>query len=292
MKSLKELSLRVKNIKSVKKITKIMQMVSAAKLLQSQKKLSNSKLYISKLHSIIFSLLVLVDQELLVKILNIDGSGPYLVFIIASDHGLCGNFNFSIVKYSQKYINTLITDGRKVDVILWGKKAFEVGQNKFIYKSILKVENSREITLKRVESLVDSIDLSKYNKVKVFYNKFYNTFTQRPVLETIKPWNKDSSLIDNSLITPTMIDYSYEFEPQKNTEFVLRFLIRDYVVAALYSALLESVVSENSARMVAMESANRNTKEILNKLALFYNRSRQAAITTDLIEVISGAESL
>lgn len=89
-----------------------------------------------------------------------------------------------------------------------------------------------------------------------------------------------------------MIDYSYEFEPQKNTEFVLRFLIRDYVVAALYSALLESVVSENSARMVAMESANRNTKEILNKLALFYNRSRQAAITTDLIEVISGAESL
>ncbi|MCV3769115.1 MAG: ATP synthase F1 subunit gamma, partial [Wolbachia pipientis] len=274
------------------KITKIMQMVSAAKLLQSQKKLSNSKLYISKLHSIIFSLLVLVDQEVLVKILNIDGSGPYLVFIIASDHGLCGNFNFSIVKYSQKYINTLITDGRKVDVILWGKKAFEVGQNKFIYKSILKVENSREITLKRVESLVDSIDLSKYNKVKVFYNKFYNTFTQRPVLETIKPWNKDSSLIDNSLITSTMIDYSYEFEPQKNTEFVLRFLIRDYVVAALYSALLESVVSENSARMVAMESANRNTKEMLNKLALLYNRSRQAAITTDLIEVISGAESL
>ncbi|MDR2978587.1 MAG: F0F1 ATP synthase subunit gamma, partial [Rickettsiales bacterium] len=109
-------------------------------------------------------------------------------------------------------------------------------------------------------------------------------------LETIKPWSKDSSLIDNSLADPT-IDYSYEYEPQ-NTEFILRSLIQSYVTAALYSALLESAASENSTRMVAMESANRNTKETLNKLALLYNRSRQAAITTDLIEVIGGAESL
>ncbi|WP_265035002.1 MULTISPECIES: ATP synthase F1 subunit gamma [unclassified Wolbachia] len=287
MKSLKELSLRIKNIRSVQKTTKIMQMVSAAKLLQSQKKLSNSKLYISKLHSIISSLMLSVDQKLLAKILNVSNDNSYLVFIVASDRGLCGNFNSSIVKFSQ---NKLIANGKKVDIVFLGKKAFDVGKNRFDSKSILKIENSKGITLKHVEALVDGIDLSKYDKVKVFYSKFYNTFTQKPMLETIKPWSEDSSLIDNSLAGPT-IDYGYEYEPQ-NIEFILKSLVQDYVVIALYSALLESATSENSARMVAMESANRNTKEMLNKLALLYNRSRQAAITTDLIEVIGGAESL
>ncbi|WP_264719078.1 ATP synthase F1 subunit gamma [Wolbachia endosymbiont (group A) of Lasioglossum morio] len=287
MKSLKEFSLRIKNIRSVQKTTKIMQMVSAAKLLQSQKKLSNSKLYISKLHSIISSLMLSVDQELLAKILNVSNNGSYLVFIVASDRGLCGNFNSSIVKFSQ---NKLITNGKKVDIVFLGKKAFDIGKNRFDSKSILKIENSKGITLKHVEALVGGIDLSKYDKVKVFYSKFYNTFTQKPMLETIKPWSKDSSLIDNSLAGP-ITDYGYEYEPQ-NIEFILKSLVQDYVVIALYSALLESATSENSARMVAMESANRNTKEILNKLALLYNRSRQAAITTDLIEVIGGAESL
>ncbi|NUY39447.1 F0F1 ATP synthase subunit gamma [Wolbachia endosymbiont of Litomosoides brasiliensis] len=290
MKSLKELSLRIKNIRSVQKTTKIMQMVSAVKLLQSQKKLSNSKLYMSKLHGIISSLILSADQELLAKIFNTGDNDPYLVFIIVSDCGLCGNFNSSIIKFSQEYINKLIASGKRVDIVFLGKKAFDIGKSRFDSKSILKIENSKEVTLKRVEALVDSINLSKYNKVKVFYNKFFNTFTQKPILEMIKPWSKNSSLIDDSLTNST-IDYSYEYEPP-NTEFILRSSIQNHVVAALYSALLESAASENSARMVAMESANRNTKEMLNNLALLYNRSRQAAITTDLIEVIGGAESL
>ncbi|MGL9761287.1 MAG: ATP synthase F1 subunit gamma [Wolbachia sp.] len=290
MKSLKELSLRIKNIRSVQKTTKIMQMVSAAKLLQSQKKLSNSKLYISKLHRIVSSLVLAVDQELLAKVLNTSDDDRHLIFIIASDRGLCGNFNSSIVKLSQEHINKLIANGRRVDIVFWGKKAFNIGKNRFDSKRVLKIENSKGITLRHIESLIDSMDLNQYNKIEVFYNKFYNTFTQKPTLETIKPWSKDSSLIDNSLADPTA-DYSYEYEPQ-NTEFILRSLIQSYVATALYSALLESAASENSARMVAMESANRNTKEMLNKLALLYNRSRQAAITTDLIEVIGGAESL
>ncbi|QKX01873.1 F0F1 ATP synthase subunit gamma [Wolbachia endosymbiont of Cruorifilaria tuberocauda] len=290
MKSLKELSLRIKNIKSVQKITRIMQMVSAAKLLQSQKKLSNSKLYISKLHNIIFSLLVSVNQESLVRILNIDNKNFYLVFIIASDRGMCGSFNSAIVKFSQEYINKLIVNGKRVDVIFFGKKAFDIGQNRFEHKCLLRVENSKGVTLRNIESLIDSVNFSKYNKIKVFYNKFYNAFTQKPVLETIKPWNKESSLINDSLFA-SIADYSYECEPQ-DAKFILQYLTRDYVIAALYSALLESAVSENNARMVAMESANKNAKEMLDKLALLYNRSRQTSITTDLIEVISGTEFL
>lgn len=284
MQSLKELSLRIKNIKSVQKTTKIMQMVSAAKLLQSQKKLSNSKLYISKLHRIISSLMLSANQELLTKILNVSNDGSCLAFIIASDRGLCGSFNSSIIKFSQ---NKLASHNKKVDIVFLGKKAFDIGKSRFGSQNILKVENSKGITLEQVQALIDGIDLTKYSSIKVFYSKFYNTFTQKPTLETIKPWNKDSSLIDVTVAT----DCQYEHEP-KNIEFIIKSLIKDYVVAALYSALLESAASENSARMVAMESANRNTKEMLNKLALLYNRSRQAAITTDLIEVIGGAESL
>lgn len=286
MKSLKELSLRIKNIKSVQKTTKIMQMVSAAKLLQSQKKLLNSKLYISRLYSMI---LPLCDQELLEKIFNFKNDSSYLVFIISSDRGLCGNFNSSIIKFSLERITNLISNGKKVDIVFFGKKAFDIGKNKFSPENILKAENSKDITLKRVNSLADDIDFNKYHKVKVFYNKFYNTFLQKPTLETIKPWDSNSSLIDSALIDTT--NYIYEYEP-RDTEFLLKALIKDYTTAALYSALLDSAASENSARMVAMESANRNTKEMLNKLALLYNRSRQAAITTDLIEVIGGAESL
>ncbi len=174
MESLKELSLRIKNIRSVQKITKIMQMVSAVKLLQSQKKLSNSRLYISKLHNIVSSLLVSVDQEFLAKILNVDNDSTYLVFIIASDRGLCGNFNSSIVRFSQEYISKLIISGKKVNIVFFGRKAFDMGKNRFDSEVILKVENSKGITLKHIESLIDDIDLSKYNKVKVFYNKFYN----------------------------------------------------------------------------------------------------------------------
>lgn len=287
MKSLKELSLRIKNIKSVQKTTKIMQMVSAAKLLQSQKKLSNSKLYISKLRGIISSLMLIADEELLAKILNVSSEASCLAFIIASDRGLCGNFNSSVIKFSQ---NKLITNGEKVDIVFLGKKAFDMGKNRFDAKNILKTENSKGITLKDVGNLISDIGLSKYSKIKVFYSKFYNTFTQKPIMETITPWSNESSLIDSSLIGATT-DYNYEYEPQ-NIEFILKSLIQDYVAVALYSSLLESATSEHSARMVAMESANRNTKEMLNKLALLYNRSRQAAITTDLIEVIGGAESL
>lgn len=286
MKSLKELSLRMKNIKSVQKTTKIMQMVSAAKLLQSQKKLVNSKLHISRLHSIILSV---ANQELLEKIYNVEDESSYLVFVISSDRGLCGSFNSSIIKFSLEHIANLILTGKKVDIIFLGKKASDIGKNKFNHENILKIENSKGITLKRVSNLFDDIDLKKYNEVKVFYNKFHNTFSQKPTLEIIKPWNSNSSLIDNSVTYTT--DCTYEYEP-KDAEFLLKSLIKDYTVAALYSALLDSVASENSARMVAMESANRNTKEMLNKLALLYNRSRQAAITTDLIEVIGGAESL
>ncbi|MBV0899262.1 MAG: ATP synthase F1 subunit gamma [Wolbachia endosymbiont of Fragariocoptes setiger] len=277
MRSLKELTLRIKNIKSVQKTTKMMQMVSAAKLLQSQKKLINSKLYISKLHSIIS---IIYDQKLTQKTTEIKSD---LVFILSSDRGLCGSFNSSISTFSRKHINP----GDRI--VFLGRKAFDINKSKFHSENILRVENSKNITLENINNLVNEINLSQYDRIRLFYNKFHNTFLQVPTLETVKPWNRDSSLIETSLIDK--VEHIYEYDPQ-NVLFLLKSLLANYTTAALYSACLESAASENSARMVAMDSANRNTKEVLYKLALLYNRSRQVAITTDLIEVIGGAESL
>ncbi|MDG7056134.1 MAG: F0F1 ATP synthase subunit gamma [Wolbachia endosymbiont of Meromenopon meropis] len=290
MRSLKELSLKIKNIRSVQKTTKIMQMVSAARLAQNQKKLSSSKLYISKLHAIISSLVSAIDQESLANILNTVHDSSYLIFVIASDRGLCASFNSAIVKFNKEYVDKLIVNDKKVNIVFWGKKAFDMSKDRLDSKNILEIENSRKITLKHIEYLIDNINLSQFNRIEVLYSKFYNTFMQKPTLETIKPFSKNSYLIDSSLAN-SILNCDYQYEPQ-NADFFLRSLIQNYVIAVLYSALLESSVSENSARMIAMESANRNAKKILNELTLLYNRSRQATITTDLIEIISGAESL
>ncbi len=279
MKNLKELSIRIKNIQSIQKTTKIMQMISATKLSQNQKKLSNLRLYISKLHNTVCLFSKGKGSN------DVEDNGAYLLFVVASDRGLCGNFNFSIIKFSQKYVESFVLNGKEVDIIFIGKKAFDIGKNKLNFGiNILKAEESKDVRLERVNDIINNIDLNKYSKIKVFYNKFYNTFTYKPTLEVIKPWNSVPSLIDKSLT-----GCSYECEPNER-EFILNYLIQDYTMITIYSALLENATSENSARMVAMESANRNTKDMLNKLSLSYNRSRQAAITTDLIEIISGAE--
>ena len=277
MRSLKELNLRIKNIKSVQKTTKMMQMVSAAKLLQSQKRLIHSRLYISKLHSIIS---IIYDQKLTQKTTEIKSD---LVFILSSDRGLCGNFNSSIAAFSRKHINP----GNHI--IFLGRKAFDINKSKFYSEDILKVVSSKNITLENINNLISEVNFSQYDRIRLFYNKFHNTFLQIPTLEIVKPWSRNSSLIETSLIDK--VEHIYEYDPQ-NIAFLLKSLLENYTATALYSAFLESVASENSTRMVAMDSANRNTKEVLYKLSLLYNRSRQAAITTDLIEVIGGAESL
>ncbi|OEY86847.1 F0F1 ATP synthase subunit gamma [Wolbachia pipientis] len=281
MKNLKELSIRIKNIQSVQKTTKIMQMISATKLSQNQKKLLYLRMYISKLHNIISFLSK-------AKTLNVKNDDLYLLFIIASDRGLCGNFNSSIIKFSHQHIENFILNSKSIDIVFLGTKAFDIGKNKLDSSiNILHTEKSKDITLERINSIINGMDLSKYSKIKIFYNKFYNTFVYKSTLEIVKPWNSDSSLIDKSLIN--VMDYLYAYEPN-DTEFILKSLVQNYTAIAIYSALLENATSENSARMVTMESANRNTKEMLGKLSLSYNRSRQAAITTDLIEIISGAE--
>ncbi len=260
----------------------MMQMVSASKSLQSQKKLSKSRLYVSKLQEIISYFLSISDEKLRKRFLGV-GRDSFLIFIIASDRGLCGSFNSSILKFSYEYIDKLISSGKKVGIVFFGRKAYDLGKFRYNVENILKGESSNGVTLNYIEHLMANIDLQMYDRVKVFYNKFYNTMVQEPTLELIRPL----PYCNNNLLC----NNKYEYEPA-NIKFILRSLMKNYISGSLYAALLENMASENSARMIAMESANKNTKEMLSELSLIYNRSRQSAVTTDLIEIIGGAEAL
>lgn len=281
MPNLKELSHRIKNIKSIQKTTKVMQLISAAKLKRSQQQLLNSRLYLSKIHNTLLTLhLDLAEDEH--KAIQ---ENSYLLIVISSDRGLCGNFNSSIIKLAKIRINQLYRSDKEIDIIVFGKKACDVIKSQF--KNVKKVFSCSKITFSHLEEIVSQIpNFYSYSKIEVLYNKFHNTFTQEPLSQVILPLSNDLSLISSS--TNDSLCYEYE----GNKEFLLNFLTKNYIINSLYSALLESITSEHSARMIAMESANRNTKEMLNRLVLTYNRFRQAAITTDLIEVIGGAEAL
>ncbi|UWI83029.1 ATP synthase F1 subunit gamma [Wolbachia endosymbiont of Howardula sp.] len=291
MKSLKELSLRIKNIKSVQKSTKMMHMVSASKLLQSQKQLITSRLFLSHLHLTITLLMSRIKETSLEGLMIQETkSDCNLIFIIASDRGLCGNFNSSIIKYSIDAMNFSSEHDIKTEIVFIGKKAFDIGKNLFYNNSILQVENSQGITLKRIYAIVNSLTISRYNEIKIYYNKYYNIFKHHANTEIIKPWSTSSSLTHDVLLD-TLSDARYIYEPN-NIEYILQSIMQEYIPLALYSAILESITSEHSARMIAMESANKNTKDMLNRLALLYNRSRQAKITNDLIEVLGGTTTL
>ncbi|XGA07976.1 MAG: ATP synthase F1 subunit gamma [Wolbachia endosymbiont of Xenopsylla cheopis] len=281
MSNLKELSHRIKNIKSIQKTTKVMQLISAAKLKRSQQQLVNSRLHLSQISKTLLTLHLdlIEDKRKAVK------KSPCLLIIISSDRGLCGNFNSSIVKLAKARINELYKNEEEIDIVVFGKKAYDVIKNQF--KNIKKVFSCSKITFFHLEEIVSQISgFYSYNKIEILYNKFHNTFTQEPLSQIIFP------LSNNLLFTDSNTDDSSCYEYEGNKEFLLNFLTKNYIMNSLYSALLESITSEHSARMIAMESANRNTKEMLNRLVLTYNRFRQAAITTDLIEVIGGVEAL
>ncbi|WP_339047171.1 ATP synthase F1 subunit gamma [Candidatus Mesenet endosymbiont of Phosphuga atrata] len=281
MSNLKELSHRIKNIKSIQKTTKVMQLISAAKLKRSQQQLFNSRLHLSQISKTLLTLhLDLTGDEYKVTQKN-----SYLLIIISSDRGLCGNFNSSIVKLAKARINELYKNEEEIDIVVFGKKAYDVIKNQI--KNIKKVFSCSKITFFHLEEIVSQIPgFYSYDKIEVLYNKFHNTFTQEPLSQIILPLSNNSLFIGSN----TNDSSCYEYEGNKG--FLLNFLTKNYIISSLYTALLESITSEHSARMIAMESANRNTKEMLNRLVLTYNRFRQAAITTDLIEVIGGVEAL
>jgi F-type H+-transporting ATPase subunit gamma len=291
MASLDDLKKRIASVKSTQKITKAMKMVAAAKLRRAQDNAEKGRPYSEKMNNIIINLSRgISDQENAPKLLS--GSGvdtTHLCVVLTSDRGLCGGFNTNIIKKAKAYFKEILNDGKNLKIITVGTKGYD--QLKRTYKDniIEKVsfKDSKTVNYLDAEKIgkmvIDNFNKKEFDICVIFYNQFKNVITQIPQEQQIIPLKKletdDNSSKDN-----------YEFEPEEDE--ILSNLLPKNISTQIFKAMLENSASEQGSRMSAMDNATRNAGDMVDKLTIEYNRSRQASITKELIEIISGAESL
>ena len=291
MASLDDLKKRITSVKSTQKITKAMKMVAAAKLRKAQENAEKGRPYSEKMNNIILNLSNgISDKENAPKLLSGTGNDKiHLCIILTSDRGLCGGFNTNIIKKAKTYFQKILDEKKDLKIITVGSKGYD--QLKRVYKDYiiekLSFKDSKTINYLDAE-IVSKIIINNFNKNKfdvctIFYNQFKNVITQIPQEQQIIPL-KTTTPEENSL------NDNYEFEPEEDE--ILSNLLPKNISTQIFKAMLENSASEQGSRMSAMDNATRNAGEMVDKLTIEYNRSRQAAITKELIEIISGAESL
>ena len=292
MPSLDDLKKRIKSVKSTQKITKAMKMVAAAKLKKAQENAENGRPYSQKLQKIILNLTNAVyNDESAPKLLIGNGSDKvYLCVVITADKGLCGSFNSSICKSAKNFFKKILSENKDLKIITIGSKGFDQLKReygKFIIQKI-SYKDKKYISFKEADEvskiIIDLFNDNKFDKCHIFFNNFKNVITQVPQNLQIIPTHQISNKEENKDSDP------YEFEPEEKD--ILEDLLPKNIATQVYTAFLENAASEQGSRMTAMDNATRNAGDLVDKLTINYNRSRQAAITKELIEIISGAESL
>ena len=293
MPSLDDLRKRIASVKSTQKITKAMKMVAAAKLRKAQENAEKGRPYSEKMNNIILNLSSSIqDKENAPKLLLGTGKDQvHLCVVLTADRGLCGGFNTNIIKKAKTFFQKILKDGKTLKIITVGSKGYD--QLKRVYgKNIVEKISFKEskkanyLDAEKVGKLIiDLFNKNEFDICTIFYNQFKNVITQIPQEQKIIPLKIESA--DSS---SKEIKNSYEFEPEEDE--ILENLLPTNIFTQIFKALLENSASEQGSRMSAMDSATRNAGELVDKLTINYNRSRQAAITKELIEIISGAESL
>ena len=291
MPSLKDLRNRISSVKSTKKITSAMKMVAAAKLKRAQDNAEKTRPYARKMSEIVNSLVENnKSKEFKFSEKKTKKTRNILIIVCSADRGLCGGFNGSIIKFSKKLSEKIINDGGQVSYIFVGKKAYQSLQ-RFCGESILdffsdianpsiKFELASSIRDKILELFLnDSMD-----ECYLIYTEFKSAISQTVQSLKLLPLNALETNDRNSS------NKSYDFEPSE--EEILNEIIPKNIAIQIHTALLENLASEQGSRMTAMDNATRNANDMIDNLTLFYNRSRQALITKELIEIISGAEAV
>lgn len=292
MPSLKDLRNRISSVKSTKKITSAMKMVAAAKLKRAQENAEKSRPYAQKMKDVVESLTEKIKGQDF-KFGNIESkkTGDVLVIVCSADRGLCGGFNGSIIKYTKKFTENLKREGKSTKFLFVGKKAYQ-SLRRFYDKSIVDIISdfaNPKIEFDVASSIRDKVfELFFNNEIfecHLIFTKFNSAISQSVESLKLLPVEKQ---IDGS--TKQENKKSYDFEPDEET--LLNEIIPRNIAIQIHSALLENSASEQGSRMTAMDNATRNANDMIDKLTLFYNRSRQALITKELIEIISGAEAV
>lgn len=290
MANLKDLKTRIETVKSTRKITKAMQMVAAAKLRRAQESAEDARPYAEQMNAVLANLAQGASESENAPLL-LSGTGKddvHLLVVATSERGLCGGFNSSIAKMARAHAEKLLAAGKTVKMITVGKKGRD--QLKRDYKDVM-IDHVDMSEVKRLgyvhaanigRDLLKRFDAEEFDVATIFYSQFQSVVSQIPTPLQLIPAEIKTSEEASSVV--------YDFEPDENE--ILDDLLPRSVNTQIFTALLENGASEQGARMSAMDNATRNAGEMIDKLTIEFNRSRQAAITNELIEIISGAEAL
>ena len=294
MPSLDDLKKRITSVKSTQKITKAMKMVATAKLRKAQENAEKGRPYSERMNNIILNLSQgVTDKQNSSKLLVGTGKDEiHLCIVLTADRGLCGGFNTNIIKKSKSYFDKISKEGKTLKIITVGMKGYDQLKRNYKDNIIEKIsfKESKNVNYFDAEKvgkiILEKFEREEFDICSIFYNKFKNVMTQIPQQQQIIPLQ--SEVKENT--SNEQLEDSYEFEPDEDE--ILSNLLPKNISTQIFKAMLENSASEQGSRMTAMDNATRNAGELVDKLSIEYNRSRQAAITKELIEIISGAESL
>jgi len=297
MPSLKDLKNRIVSVKSTRKITSAMKMVAASKLRRAQENAEAARPYAERMARMLASLgsnLTLTEST--PKLIAGTGSDQVvLLVVVTSDRGLCGAFNGSIVREARRVIRQIESEGRQVKLLCVGRKGRDLLRRDHASKIVASFEDLGRKRLafadadKVCAKVTAMFDAGEFDVCRILYNRFKSAISQIVTLKQLVPVSIDANAAANQNAS-SEAQAVYEFEPDE--EAILAELLPRNLAVQLYGALLESAAGEQGARMTAMDNATRNAGDMINKLTLNYNRSRQAYITKELIEIISGAEAV
>ena len=290
MANLKDLKTRINSVKSTQKITAAMKMVAAAKLRRAQEAAESGRPYANRMRRVTANLAAKADVNSAPALLVGNGkSATHLLVVVSADRGLCGGFNGSITRQTRTEVTRLQDEGKTVKLLMVGRKSADALRREYRKQFIDRFEGIQgtSVSFSDAASLADTIrtgfEACDYDVCTMIYNKFVNAITQEITLTQLIP--AETNAVDEG-----DANVNYEYEPEEDE--LLDSLLPRILSTQLYSALLESSAAELAARMTAMDNATRNAGDLIDRLTLVYNRTRQAAITSELIEIISGAEAV
>ena len=295
MPNLLDIRRRIKSVKNTQQITKAMKMVSAAKLRRAQDRVVTARPFANKMTEVLAELAKRTDEDFHHPLLDLRGDQRYLLVLITADKGLCGAFNTNLTKAAQAFMRD--NSDKTIEIMAIGRKGRDFFRNRraVIAGEFIGLTGKGRVEFSEALEVAQSIiktytDDEGIDKVFLIYNEFKSVLSQRVVLEQLLPVSRatQETPVATSQHPVTLVDYIYEQPPAE----LFSTLLPRLVETQIFRALLESIASEQGARMTAMDSASKNASELIESLTLNMNRIRQAAITNEIIEVVSGAAAL
>jgi F-type H+-transporting ATPase subunit gamma len=291
MPNLLDIRRRLKSVKNTQQITKAMKMVSAAKLKRAQDRVVTARPFATKMISVLGDLASRIDENFHHPLLDARGDDRYLIVLVTADKGLCGAFNTNLIKAAQAFIREHST--QQIELLLVGRKGRDFFRRRqftiageyvgLTGKGRIDLSEAQEVARDVIKRFTDDEEI---DRVFIIYNEFKSVLQQRVMIEQLLPVSRTTGAAAPQ--AANLVDYVYEQPP---AEIFSRLLPR-MIETQVFRALLESVASEQGARMTAMDAASKNARELIDTLTLNMNRVRQAAITNEIIEIVSGASAL